>query len=148
MKTISCISPALLISALLLNGCSGLDDPDDGGGSTTPSVFTGSYDLVVELTAGCPITTATGTMTVDVDGVVTSTTLDNGSGDYTFSGNINEITEFINGDLNFTPPGITGTFDGNMSTSTIIHCGITPVTGGGGNWGDSLGCSGTWTACP
>ncbi len=148
MKTTSLIPPALLITGLLLSGCSGLDDPDDGdGGGSTPSEFEGAYTFEVTVDVGI-CSDDQGVMQVDADGDVTSTTLNDGFDDFTLSGLV-VSNGFIEGDFDFTVAGHAATYDGVMSTTTTECGGNVTVKGGGGTWGDtSTGCSGTWTACP
>lgn len=132
MTSVTATLLPMLFLGLLLSGCSGLDDPDDGGDDRVPSDYDGAYILTVtppvDDSRAC--TDADGVMRLN-DGKVTGEATDNNTGDtFILSGTV-ESDGFISGSLVSSFSG-GGSYSGLMRTT----CSDTSCsgTGGDGTW--------------
>ncbi len=153
MKTTSFIPPALLITGLLLSGCSGLDDPEEDNGDDG-SVYDGLYNfLMTSSDAAC--TEASGIMRV-VDGKVSGSAdnLDTGEEITSISGSVDNRDGFVEGNLTFSFADHSGTYSGKMegeecelpTSNTFGGINVSAGTSEG-TWKDNLSCAGKWYAC-
>ena len=124
-----------LLTAITLTACGG-----GGGSSSTPTKSDNgtpptihNYKIVATPTSGGNCRGANGSMVIN--GSVVSGTIKTGWGDnLVISGTYTTQSGDING--GFAKSGTRlATYSGNIKNNK-----------GGGNWSDSLGCSGTWTA--
>jgi hypothetical protein len=159
MKTATTILLPLFVAGLLLSGCSGLDDPDDGGRDREPSDYDGAFTLAINPPeaeaidppeaepSGC--SDANGVMRLN-DGKVTGTATDLNTGETILLSGSVASDGFIEGALVFSFGGNTGSYSGLMKSSCDLGSTTTDCTeggtGGDGTWKDTSDCIGVWTA--
>ena len=155
MKTTFFIALPLLIAGLLLNGCSGLDDPDDPG-EENPSAYEGSYLFFTNTDVGeCTIPPGI-VMQISSEGDISSNPkIDRNTGEtIKLNGRVGS-SGTVRGEFNFSFPGHSGDYDGVLNTIECDRDEEGFITGktvsGRGEWIDYQSgvsdCDGSWFVC-